>query len=257
MPNRRPTSGASGRATKSIDRPSSRIAGPSAAPWTATATSAASEQTTAPPRPSGHASAATTTRQRQLRPAEAAEHPAVDLGGEVAEQRPPRLRGHPRHVIAGRRPRRQRGHRLRGPEGRRRDGPGREEQAQPQPGQHEQRPRASPGARDRRRLSAPPSIVVERVRRPAGGIGGGALGAPPRTSSPGCPSSCGSAATERANLSSSWPRFECTRFTSSSKFFAGAFFLSTQTTAPVSGSIFSSASQHGQVTSTASGMGRL
>src|SRR6185503_6694839 len=61
-------------------------------------------------------------------------------------------------------------------------------------------------------------------------------------------------ATDRANLSSSTSFWEATRETSSSKFFAGAFFLSAQTTEPVSGSTFRSAPQQGQETSSASGM---
>jgi uncharacterized protein DUF4332 len=63
--------------------------------------------------------------------------------------------------------------------------------------------------------------------------------------------------TERANFSSRTSRREWTRLTSSSKSWAGSFFLSTQTTAPVSGSTFISALQQGQVTSSASGMERL
>ena len=62
--------------------------------------------------------------------------------------------------------------------------------------------------------------------------------------------------TERANFSSRTLFCECTRLTRSSKSLGGAFFLSAQTTAPVSGSTLSSASQQGQVTSSASGMRR-
>src|SRR5262249_31734057 len=60
-----------------------------------------------------------------------------------------------------------------------------------------------------------------------------------------------------ANFSSSRLFWEATRFTSSSRSCAGAFFLSTQTTEEVSGSTLSRAPQQGHVTSSASGMTEL